>query len=445
MDGVVEALPEPVRQRVLVLASEQLGALSSDLVPASLRAVARFTPAKRARFGATAIAAALENEPAFRQSVVEAARARYPELVDALTAGTPVPAAAPEDVAAVAYLLRSRGWEERISRASEELSARSAQQAGVAQVDAVQRLTEQLEAVRAAGREELSRAREEARAAASELAGLRKRVREMGDRAGRAEQAQLAAEQALQVAQDQLAASQASRDVELRALRDRVADAERAVSESRQAVNRGQRDDQLRLRLLLDAVVGAAQGLRRELALPPAEGRPADALTEDYVVPLASTALQGRSEDDPALLDALLAVPTTHLLVDGYNVTMTAYGGLTLEAQRTRLLAGLGSLAARTGAEVTVVFDGADGSVPVALPAPRGVRLVFSRTGETADEVLRRYARHEPAGRPVVVVSTDREVADGVRRVGARAIPSIALVRLLERGTGRGGSVRGGS
>ena len=439
----MDALPEPVRLRVVALASDRLGAMPADAVPASLRAVARFTPAKRARLGGSALAAALESDPVFRQAVVEGAKATHSELAAALAAGTAVPAAAPEDVAALAYLLRSPGWEERVARIAEQLSVRASTQAGVAQVDAVRRLTEQLEAVRAAGRAELTRARDESRAGAAELAGLRKKVRELGDRAGRAEQAQRAAEQATQDAQGQLAALQASREAELRDLRDRVADAERAQLETRQAAGRGQRDDQLRLRLLLDAVVGAAQGIRRELALPPAVGRPADALTDDDAVrdavPARSAPQQGRAEDDPTLLDALLGVPTTHLLVDGYNVTKTAYGTLALEAQRTRLLVGLGALAARTGAEVTVVFDGSDGAVPVKVPSPRGVRLVFSRTGETADEVLRRYARNEPMGRPVVVVSSDKEVAEGVRRAGARAVPAVALVRLLERGfVGRG-------
>lgn len=429
----MDALPELVRVRVVAYASERLGALPADAVPASLRAVARFTPAKRARLGASTLAAALESDPVFRQGVAETARTRHPDLAAALAAGTAVPAAAPEEVAALAYLLRSTGWEERVDRIAQELSARSTQAAGAAQVDAVERLTEQLEAVRATGRAELAAARQEAQAAAAELAAVRRKVREIGDRAGRAEQAQGAAEAALAEALRELAVLRTSREDELRRLRDRLADAERAVADGRQAAREGRQDDQLRLRLLLDAVVGAAQGLRRELALPPIEARPADALAGDYAVPVSSMSSQGRADDDPALLAALLAVPTTHLVVDGYNVTKTAYGGLVLEAQRGRLLAGLGGLAARTAAEVTVVFDGSDGAVPVAVPAPRGVRLLFSRTGETADEVILRLVRHEPEGRPVVVVSSDKEVVEGVRRAGARAVPSVALARLLER------------
>ncbi len=194
----------------------------------------------------------------------------------------------------------------------------------------------------------------------------------------------------------------------------------------------------MRLRVLLDAVVGAASGLQRELALPPLDERPADALASAVAARSSApaTAHQGRSDDDPALLDALLAVPAVHLLVDGYNVTKTGYGEQSLEVQRGRLLAGAGALAARTGIELTLVFDGAglEGARAPVTVAPRGVRLLFSGPGQTADDVLRELVRAEPPGRPLVVVSSDREVADDVRREGARAVPSRALLALLDRG-----------
>ncbi|MCW2666177.1 MAG: RNA-binding protein, partial [Frankiales bacterium] len=44
-------LPGPVRDRLLALASARLGGLPAGEVPPALRAVARFTPAKRARLG----------------------------------------------------------------------------------------------------------------------------------------------------------------------------------------------------------------------------------------------------------------------------------------------------------------------------------------------------------------------------------------------------------
>ena len=62
------------------------------------------------------------------------------------------------------------------------------------------------------------------------------------------------------------------------------------------------------------------------------------------------------------------------------------------------------------------------------------MRVRFSEPGQTADELIRRLVRAEPTGRVVVVVSSDREVADGVRAAGARPVPSAALVKLLTRG-----------
>ena len=46
--------------------------------------------------------------------------------------------------------------------------------------------------------------------------------------------------------------------------------------------------------------------------------------------------------------------------------------------------------------------------------------------------MIRRLVAAEPAGRPIVVVSADREVAEGVARPGVTAMPSLVLLRLLE-------------
>ena len=92
------ALSEPVRARVLDFAAQVAGGLTPSALPASLRPFARFTPAKRARLAATPLAAALEADSVFRGRVAERVHDTYPEVAEALFAGTIPPAADPRDV-----------------------------------------------------------------------------------------------------------------------------------------------------------------------------------------------------------------------------------------------------------------------------------------------------------------------------------------------------------
>jgi len=140
----------------------------------------------------------------------------------------------------------------------------------------------------------------------------------------------------------------------------------------------------------------------------------------------------GGKIQDVTALDRHLALPNVHLIVDGYNVTKTGYPEMALSDQRDRLIHQLSALAARTSAEVTVVFDGA-GVLSVPAAVPRGVRVLFSERGVLADDVIRSLVTAEPPGRPMVVASTDRAVADSVRRKGAHPVPSAVLVSRLSR------------
>ena len=138
---------------------------------------------------------------------------------------------------------------------------------------------------------------------------------------------------------------------------------------------------------------------------------------------------QGETTADPARLQSWLTLPGAHLVVDGYNVSKSGFAELTLAQQRDRLIRSLSALAARTSADVTVVFDGAAVAVP--QPPGRGVRVLFSPPGVIADDVIVDLAAAEPAGRVVVVVSSDRDVVGRVRRHGARAAGSAVLLAML--------------
>jgi predicted RNA-binding protein with PIN domain len=435
-ESLDEPLPTAVRQRAVSFAAQALGTLGVDEVPAQLKAVARFTPSKRARMGAAHLAAALEADPVFRQRVAAWTRTLLPDLADALDRGDQPSATDPLDLSAMSYLLRQPGWPAVVRQAAVSMVERERATSHEEAEVAVLRLREQLEAARAEGRAAVARVRAAAAKDAAEAAGARRRIREVEAELTRlntvADAAVVAAERAAQEARE----AQAAAGAESRRLRSRLADAEAALEAARRATREGRSAESVRLRLLLDTVVEAAQGLRRELALAPTTTRPADGVggvTPD-AAGVADLAARALSADDPALLDQLLSLPQVHLIVDGYNVTKTGYGTLSLAEQRGRLLTGLAVLAARTRAEVTCVFDGTTLDVRVTQVSPRGIRVLFSPEGETADELIRRLVRAEPAGRPLVVVSSDREVADGVLRSGARPLPSTLLLRRLDRG-----------
>jgi predicted RNA-binding protein with PIN domain len=434
-ESLTAPLPEAVRARVVALASDGLGALTAEEVPASLRPFRRFTGPRRARLAATPIAAALESDPVFRQRVARRVREALPELTAVLTDGGVPVAADPLDVAAAAYLLRPAGWTEQVARAVAEVDRAAEQSRTTEAAASAARLQEQLAAARAQARQDVDRLRAELRGAKDEISTLRHKLKAARDALRDSGAAAQAAEAALQEERAAAGVAVSTSEAEVRRLRQRLAEAESALETARRSAREGRAHDDARLRLLLDTVVEASQGLRRELALPPTEVRPADALAavRPDDVGVDDVNVRALSADDPSVLDQLLALPQLHLVIDGYNVTKSGYGSLPLEAQRQRLVTGLGSLAARSGAEVTVCFDGAALDSRVAVTSPRGVRVLFSRPGETADELIRRLVRNEPAGRPVVVVSSDREVADGVRRCGARPVSSAGFLRLLSR------------
>ena len=124
--------------------------------------------------------------------------------------------------------------------------------------------------------------------------------------------------------------------------------------------------------LLLETISQAAQGLRRELSLEPTDRLPADFVADAAADRPGSARRRGpgagRRRPGPPR-PAPGAAPGASV-VDGYNVTKSGFGELSLEQQRNRLVTGLGGIAAQTGAEVTCVFDGAE-RMHGLPPAPR--------------------------------------------------------------------------
>ncbi|MXM69092.1 RNA-binding protein [Streptomyces sp. HUCO-GS316] len=438
-DGAAEVLdrplPDGVRRRVVQIVSDGFGGLTLGELPAQLRQYARFAPNRRAKFAGNAMAAALETDPLFRQRIGEKFRDAQPELAGALDSGSPPPAADPLDVAAAAYVLRPTGWVKLVTAAGEEAQRADAERADEESRAELERLREELAQAREQTRVDTERLRVELDSARKEADSLHRKLRAALSDVKRGEAALRKIQGEIEAARAEGQAQVSAAESETRRLKARLGEAEAALEATRRAAREGRSVEDMRVRLLLDTVLDAAQGLRRELALPPVSVRPAE--TVDAVEPGRMTpkdiAARALSENDPAILDQLLALPQAHLVVDGYNVTKTGYPQMPLEKQRLRLLGQLSQLAAQTGAEVTCVFDGAELAAPVLLAPPRGVRVLFSKAGVTADELIRQLVRAEPPGRPVIVASTDREVADGVARAGARPVASAVLLKRFSR------------
>jgi predicted RNA-binding protein with PIN domain len=427
VDGPGEvALVEPARVQVATIAADVLGKLPAEEVPPPLRAIARFAPAKRQRLGAVALAAVLDSDETFRQKVGAVIAETSPDLTAAVRDGTATAAADPVDISVVAYLTRPKGWQDVIAAANRRWGAERS--AAVGQQGEIDRLRAELAELRAHAKGEQLRIRAAVSAASvdaeTELANLRKSLRERTRELRTAERERDAANAVSDELRAQQDAQRAAHELELRRQRAKEAEAKRSAESARRG-SRTERDvDDARLWLLIDTLVQAATGLRRELSLSPPALRPADSITG------AESEGGLRAVRDVASLDRLLALPNPHLIIDGYNVTKTGYGALALAEQRVRLIGALAPLAAQSGAEITVAFDGGE-RPPVQPATPRGVRVLFSAPDEIADDLIRRLVAAEPAGRPVIVATNDRQVLVDVTRSGAWTVPSpVLLLRL---------------
>ncbi|MGZ4748639.1 MAG: NYN domain-containing protein [Oryzihumus sp.] len=426
-------LSEAVRTRVVALAADALGRIPADLLPASLRRVAAFAPARRARLASTQIASVLATDAEFRERVGTQVRARLPELAEALDDGATPEAADPAELAAVAYLLRPDGWQQVVESAQEVVAERDrAERPSNEQLD---RLRRQRDAAAEELKETKARQRERVAELKAENTELRHKLGDARERARAALAGAADAGEAAAAARAAAEAAAAAADAEARRLRARVEELEREVAGLRRAERTSRDAETMRARLLLDTLLESAQGLRRELALPAVEGTPADlvAAHEAEHGTRASSGHGSLTADDPALLEQLLGLPRAHLVVDGYNVTKATWPEQTLQQQRELLLARLAPLAARSGAEVTVVFDAADRAERPLVTRPRGVKVLFSAAGVIADDLIRDLVAAEPRGRAVVVVTSDQAIVRDVRAAGFRTAGAAALARLLAR------------
>jgi len=121
------------------------------------------------------------------------------------------------------------------------------------------------------------------------------------------------------------------------------------------------------------------------------------------------------------------------VLVDGYNVSMAAWPGMSLASQRERLVDALDGLHARYGADTIVVFDGETGGRRPSTGQGRSIRALFTNEGETADDRIVAMVSAIRGAAPVLVATSDRELRDRVRAAGANVVAARPFLAVLLR------------
>ena len=116
--------------------------------------------------------------------------------------------------------------------------------------------------------------------------------------------------------------------------------------------------------------------------------------------------------------------------VDGYNLirqvdqfsSQERRAGL--EAGRNALIRALAGYRSETGHRIVLVFDGDDGIQGPNAVQKEGMRLVFSRPPQTADDVIMAYLKHRHGKKSLLVVSSDREILREAKRHKISAMKS---------------------
>lgn len=117
-----------------------------------------------------------------------------------------------------------------------------------------------------------------------------------------------------------------------------------------------------------------------------------------------------------------------HIIIDGYNLirqsnSFSDLDRLDIQLGREALLETISTYQRIKQHRITVVFDGTN--APSFLPRKsrvKGVKVKFSRSGESADSLIKQMVNRE--GEKALVVSSDMEVVNFASKRGAATISS---------------------
>ena len=120
-------------------------------------------------------------------------------------------------------------------------------------------------------------------------------------------------------------------------------------------------------------------------------------------------------------------------LVDGNNVMAQRVGWHRDKPKaRRRLMDELARFAGGRRVSVSVVFDGAPEQHFGDGASYKGVRVFYAERGSNADERIKQMVENSRERRTLMVVTSDRQLADYVRRCGAKVIRSGEFRKKME-------------
>ena len=117
-----------------------------------------------------------------------------------------------------------------------------------------------------------------------------------------------------------------------------------------------------------------------------------------------------------------------HLIIDGYNLlhvnrSLIRLNPVQLQWERERLINQLSAYQELKPCGITVVFDGWQGGWATERSETRkGIKVVYSKLGEKADEVIKRMIKEKGSG--AIVITSDREIGRFAERMAVSVIPS---------------------
>ena len=116
------------------------------------------------------------------------------------------------------------------------------------------------------------------------------------------------------------------------------------------------------------------------------------------------------------------------VLVDGYSVLhqwprLQKLAGRSLEIRRNTLISLLEAYADHSGRRVTIVFDAYAAKHKLETAGrSRGVEILYSGSGKTADETIERLVAESSQPRLLLVVTSDNLERQTVETLGAQSV-----------------------